>query len=252
MKIAVISDTHNMLREEVIEKLKECDMILHAGDICTPVVYDSLKAMGIPLIAVRGNNDGKWAKERGIPKVVDIYLSEIEGLCFDTRNLHIFIVHDRKDIPKKVLESNRDYDLVVFGHSHKYEKSQLGRTIFLNPGSCGPVRFRLPITMAVLTDEFVEVEIDPATDPGKKFPVEFLATEKIELTSMKKSECREILPGEMKVLVTKVVKDIKRNKSAEQIAKKHKISLELSEQICRLYLTHPGVTVDGILGKMGL
>lgn len=252
MRIAVISDTHNLLREEVLEQLKESDLILHAGDICSPEVYGAILSVGKPMLAVRGNNDGRWAKERGIPKAVDIYLSEIEGLCFDTRNLHIFMVHDRKDIPQKVLESNQDYDLVVFGHSHKYEKNQLGRTIFLNPGSCGPVRFRLPVTMALVEDKFVEVEIDPEKNPGKKFPVEFVTTEKIEPVSAEKSRQREVSPGEMKTLVTKVVKDIKRNKSAEYIAKKHKISLELAEQICRLYLTHPGVTVDGILGKMGM
>ncbi len=252
MKIAVISDTHNLLREEVKDKLKECDLILHAGDICSPAIYDEFVSMDKPMLTVRGNNDGRWAKERGIPKMVDIFLSDIEGLHFDTRNLHIFMVHDRKDIPQKVLESNSDYDLVVFGHSHKYEKKQSKRTVFLNPGSCGPVRFRLPVTMAIVEDQFVEVEIDPGTEPGKVFPIEFITTQKIELASSEKSQQREISPGEMKMLVTKVVKDIKRNKSAEQIAKKHKISLELSEQICRLYLTHPGVSVDGILGKMGM
>ena len=66
------------------------------------------------------------------------------------------------------------------------------------------------------------------------------------------AEVREITPGEMKMIVIRVVRDIRRNKSVEQIAKKHKISLELAQQICRLYLTHPGVTVDGILGKMGI
>lgn len=229
MKIAIISDTHNLLRAQVKEKLQECDLILHAGDICSPAVYDELAALGKPMLTVRGNNDGRWAVEKGIPKVVDTYLSEVEGSHFDTRNLHIFMVHDRKDIPKEILSDGGGYDLVVFGHSHKYETNRVKRTLFVNPGSCGPVRFRMPVTMIVLEDKFIDVEI--------------LAEE---------AEVREITPGEMKTLVAHVVKDIKRNKSAEQIAKRHKISMELSEQICRLYLTHPGVTVDGILGKMGM
>lgn len=240
MKIAVISDTHNLLREEVKVQLHDCDLILHAGDICSPAVYDALESLGKPMLAVRGNNDGRWAAEKGIPKVVDVRLSEVEGIPAlgkddAMQNLCIYMVHDRKDIPADILEGNEKYDLVVFGHSHRYETFYAGKTLFINPGSCGPVRFRLPVTMAVLevSDKFLVHRID------------FVQGRQAE-------QVREISPGEMKTLVTRVVKDIKRNKSAEYIAKKHKISLELSEQICRLYLTHPGVTVDGILGKMGM
>ncbi|MBE5882430.1 MAG: metallophosphoesterase family protein [Lachnospiraceae bacterium] len=232
MKIAVISDTHNLLRREVVEQLKECDVILHAGDICSPAVYDALDALGKPMLTVRGNNDGKWAVEKGIPDVVD---TKWEGL-------RIFMVHDKRDIPSHVLTDGGGYDLVVFGHSHKYEELRVEKTLFLNPGSCGPVRFRLPVTMAVLD----------ASGGGSSETSEMIV-QRIDIqTGKTKSEMREVSPGEMKTLVIRVVKDIKRNKSAAQIAKKYKISLELSEQICRLYLTHPGVTVDGILGKMGL
>lgn len=229
MKIAVISDTHNLLREEVKDICKECDMILHAGDICSPAVFDALEALGKPLLIVRGNNDGKLAAVREIPKMVDVSLPETGGL-------KVFMVHDRRDIPSDILAGEGGYDVVVFGHSHKYETFSVGETLFLNPGSCGPVRFRLPVTMAVL--EAFEGN---------------LQMQKIDLIAEKAGgREREIAPGEMKTLVARVVKDIRRNKSAEQIAKKHKITLELSEQICRLYLTHPGVTVDGILGKMGM
>ncbi len=242
MKIAVISDTHNMLREEVKQKLKECDLILHAGDICSPAIYDALERFDKPMLTVRGNNDGKWTVEKGISKVVDTTLSEMEGLSFDARNLRIFMVHDRRDIPADILTDGGGYDLVVFGHSHKYDTFYVGKTLFLNPGSCGPVRFRLPVTMAMVE---ASTELD-AKNAG-------ITVRRIDIKEEKaKAETREISPGEMKMLVMRVVKDIKRNRSAEQIAKKHKISMELSEQICRLYLTHPGVTVDGILGKMGL
>lgn len=229
MKIAVISDTHNMLREEVGDICRECDLILHAGDICSLSVYDALDALGKPMLTVRGNNDRKLAAVREIPKVVDVSLSEAGGM-------KVFMVHDRRDIPNDILAGEGGYDMVVFGHSHKYETFNVGDTLFLNPGSCGPVRFRLPVTMAVL-------EVFEGT----------LQMQKIDLMAEKTGyREREVSPGEMKMLVARVVKDIRRNRSAEQIAKKHNISLELSEQICRLYLTHPGVTVDGILGKMGM
>lgn len=230
MRIAVISDTHNLLREEVLEQLKESDLILHAGDICSPEVYDAILSVGKPMLAVRGNNDGRWAKERGVPLVVDTFLSDIMGL-------RVFMAHDYRDIPSSVFEEKEEYDLVVSGHSHVYDMSKGEHTIFLNPGSCGPVRFFLSVTMAL-----VEVSDDRKISVRK---IKFDA-------GKKKTQQREVSPGEIKTLVTKVVKDIKRNKSAEYIAKKHKISLELAEQICRLYLTHPGVTVDGILGKMGM
>lgn len=235
MRIAVISDTHNLLREEVKIQLNDCDLILHAGDICSPAVYDELLLLGKPMLAVRGNNDGRWAAEKGIPKVVDT----------DLMDFRIYMVHDRKDIPAEILADGGGYDLVVFGHSHKYEEFFVGNTPFINPGSCGPMRFRLPVTMAM-------VEISDAGE-RKAEKIMFGAKQFSDpATKEDESGIREVLPGEMKTLVTKVVKDIKRNKSAEYIAKKHKISFELSQQICRLYLTHPGVTVDGILGKMGV
>lgn len=223
MKIAVISDTHNLLRAEVKAYMKDCDAILHAGDICRPDIYEELAALGKPLYAVRGNNDGKWAAEKGVPGCLDIELG----------GWRIFMVHDHRDIPTEITENGIGQGVVVFGHSHKYEMSRKGQTVFLNPGSCGPVRFRLAVTMAIVEIGAAEVHVTPITFAGQNFR-------------------REISPGEMKTLVTAVVKDIKKNKSAAQIAKKHRISLELSEQICRLYLTHPGVTVDGILGKMGM
>ena len=238
MRIAVISDTHNLLREEVKEYIMDCDVILHAGDICRPDVYGQIAALGKPFYAVRGNNDGKWAVEKEIPDCLDI---ELEGW-------RIFMVHDRRDIPKEVLADGGGYDLIVFGHSHKYETFSVGETLFVNPGSCGPVRFRLPVTMAIVeigaSDAHVTSAFVQKVELGARTP---------SLSGADKEfSDREISPGEMKTLVTAVVKDIKKNKSAAQIAKKHRISLELSEQICRLYLTHPGVTVDGILGKMGM
>jgi putative phosphoesterase len=190
MKIAIISDTHNLLREEVKLQLKDCDMILHAGDICSPAVYDALVASGKPMLVVRGNGDGRWAAEKGIPKVVDTCLSELEGWSVfwkdsKMQNLRIYMVHDRKDIPADILEGNGKCDLVVFGHSHKYESFYAGKTLVINPGSCGLVRFRLPVTMAV-----VEVS-DSAERVSDKFYVR-----RIDFAQEKQAaEVSEVTPG---------------------------------------------------------
>lgn len=135
-RIGVLSDTHGKLREEVVEILQGCDVILHAGDINTPKVMESLKEIA-PLYIVRGNADKEWAE--GLPESLS------EEIC----GLRVFMVHNKKHMPKEM----GHYDLAVFGHSHKYEERREGDCLFLNPGSCGPRRFSQPVTMAV-----VEVE----------------------------------------------------------------------------------------------
>lgn len=135
-KIGVLSDTHGKLREEVIAILRECDAILHAGDINTLRVLESLREIA-PLYVVRGNADKEWAAD--LP----------ESLSEEIFGLRVFMVHNKKEIPQDVT----GYDLVVYGHSHKYEERKEENCFYLNPGSCGLRRFSLPVTMAV-----VEVE----------------------------------------------------------------------------------------------
>ncbi len=135
-RIGVLSDTHGKLRDEVAEILRGCDVILHAGDINTPKVAEALREIA-PLYIVRGNADKEWAQ--GLPAQLS------EKIC----GLRVFMVHNKKDMPKEM----GNYDLAVFGHSHKYEERKEGSCLFLNPGSCGPRRFSQPVTMAV-----VEVE----------------------------------------------------------------------------------------------
>ena len=132
MKIGIISDTHGLLRPEVIEKLSGCEVILHGGDINKRSILDTLEEIA-PVYAVRGNNDKEWVEE--IPLFLDI---EIAGIC-------IYMAHKKKDLPSDLSA----YDLVVYGHSHKYETNLVDRTLLLNPGSCGPRRFDQAITMAV-------------------------------------------------------------------------------------------------------
>ncbi len=135
-QIAIISDTHGLLREHVIAELAEADCSIHAGDIDTPSIVESIRQFGETYI-VRGNNDKEWAE--ALPKSIAV---TIEGVRF-------FIVHDKKDIPKFLT----NVDVVVYGHSHKYSAEIMKGVLFLNPGSCGKRRFDLEITMCRMTVE---------------------------------------------------------------------------------------------------
>lgn len=215
-RIGVLSDTHGKLREEVAEILRECDVIIHAGDINTPKVMESLQAIA-PLYIVRGNADKEWAEE--IPEMLS------EEIC----GLQVFMVHNKKQIPK----DTGDYDLVVFGHSHKYEERKEGNCLYLNPGSCGPRRFSQPVTIAVLEVEEAGnlrvIRKDIVQD--EQAPVDTVFSEdKLRL----------------------ILRDIDKGKSVSDIVIRYGISKEITEQICRLYLTHPGIDAAGVRDKMGL
>ena len=228
-RIGIISDTHGLLRPEVVKALKGCNVILHGGDINSAIILDELNGIA-PTYAVRGNNDKEWAKD--LPETVSV---ELYGIRF-------FMVHNKKHIPKNL----ENTDVVIFGHSHKYEEKHVDGMLMLNPGSCGPRRFTQPITFAVLE-----------TEDGHSFRVE-----KIEIAHMPKSESiadnngdsmEERLKGrDMKRIVKAVLRDTDRGISVPDIAVRNNINEELAELICRLYLTHPGVSADGIMGKMGL
>ena len=130
MKLAILSDTHGLLRPEVTEQLKNVDAILHGGDINKQSIVDALEQYA-PLYVVRGNNDKEWAQH--IPHDRTVALG---GLVF-------FLVHNQKDVPADL----SGVDVVVFGHSHKYSQTEKGGVLWLNPGSCGPRRFHQEITM---------------------------------------------------------------------------------------------------------
>ena len=136
MKIGIISDTHGLLRPEVLSALNGCEAILHAGDICRQEILDELGKTA-RVYVVRGNNDKEWAEN--IPVLLD----------FEIAGLRVFMTHKKTDLPDDL----SPYDLVVFGHSHKYEESHRGKTLLLNPGSCGPRRFNQPITLAIMDIE---------------------------------------------------------------------------------------------------
>ena len=143
MKIAILSDTHGLLRPEVVEQLKNADAILHGGDINKQSIVDELRQYA-PLYVVRGNNDKEWAEE--IPHDLTVTL---EGVTF-------YMVHNKKEVPADISGLN----VVVFGHSHKYVEEEKDGVWWLNPGSCGPRRFHQEIAMmmAEVADGQIRVE----------------------------------------------------------------------------------------------
>ena len=131
--IGILSDTHGLLRPEVIQRLHGCDRILHAGDVNRPELLDALRAIA-PLHVVRGNNDKEWAQD--LPTRLTI---EVEGL-------RILMVHNRRDLPGDL----DGIQAIVFGHSHKYLEQTIDGRLWLNPGSCGRRRFNQDITFAIM------------------------------------------------------------------------------------------------------
>ena len=143
MKLAILSDTHGLLRPQVITYLNTADAILHGGDINRPAIVDQLRQYA-PLYIVRGNNDKDWAAE--IPHDLTLTLGGVT----------LYMVHNKKEVPADLT----GVDAVVFGHSHKYIQEERDGRLWLNPGSCGPRRFHQEITMrmAEITDGRLRVE----------------------------------------------------------------------------------------------
>ena len=221
MRIGVISDTHNLLRREVLDALEGCDAILHAGDICREDILDTLSRKG-PIWAVRGNNDFGWAERLAV------------SLTFELGGLRFAMAHRRRDLPAELGR----FDVAIYGHTHQYAAEWIGdashRTLLLNPGSCGPQRFLTPVTLAILTTG--------AGDP---------ALERIDLAEGEKKRPSAGEPDLRKQIET-VIRETGRGRTPREIAQKTGMDAALAEQIARLYVTHPGVTVEGIMAKMGL
>ena len=134
MRIGVISDTHGLLRPEARRALRGSALIVHAGDVGTPEVLEGLRAIA-PVVAVRGNNDrGAWARA----------LRETETI--EIGGTRLFVVHDVKSVRRPL----PDVDVVIAGHSHIPSIVERAGVVFLNPGSAGPRRFSLPVTVARL------------------------------------------------------------------------------------------------------
>jgi putative phosphoesterase len=137
--IGVVSDTHGLLRPQAVDALHGVDHIVHAGDIGKPGVLEELGLVA-PVTAVRGNNDkGEWAE----------HLKERELLTFN--GVSVYILHNLKELDLSPKAAG--FNVVVTGHSHKPVIEERGGVLYINPGSIGPRRFKLPISLAFLTIE---------------------------------------------------------------------------------------------------
>ena len=224
MKIGILSDTHDLLRPEAITALQDCAYILHGGDISSQSILDRLSQIA-PVKAVRGNNE-KEGTER-LPPFLD----------FELGGLRVFMTHKKKDFPKDV----NPYDLMICGHSHQYAEAWIDhretgkRTLLLNPGSCGPRRFHQPITLAILETD------------GQGFRVR-----RIDIPHTAKEAAPRIEPANVKAQIELVIRETEKGRGPMEIARRSGMDPALTEQIARLYVTHPGVMADGIMTKMGL
>src|ERR1700730_2126380 len=137
IRVGLISDTHGLLRPEALAFLEGSDHIVHGGDICDASVLEALSAIA-PVTAVRGNNDhGSWASR----------LRETE--LFQVGDIFIYAIHDLADLD--IAPSAAGVKVVVSGHSHRPSVEGREGILYVNPGSAGPRRFKLPVSIGELT-----------------------------------------------------------------------------------------------------
>ena len=154
--VGVISDTHGLLRSEALEALAGSDLIIHAGDIGDVAVLDGLRALA-PVVAVRGNNDrDRWALD--IPCVAAV---DVGGARF-----HVLHILGELDLDPQA----SGFHVVVSGHSHQPKIETRDGVLYLNPGSAGPRRFRLPVSLArvevsnaVIRPQIIELSVASST-----------------------------------------------------------------------------------------
>lgn len=143
MIVGVISDTHGLLRDEAVEALRGADHIIHAGDIGDPAILDELRQLA-PVTAVRGNVDTEtWAGRIPLNEVV-----ELAGAS-------IYVLHNLDDLDLKPEAAG--FKVVVYGHSHGPKMEEKDGVLYFNPGSAGPRRFRLPVSVGKLVIELGNV-----------------------------------------------------------------------------------------------
>jgi len=156
--IGLISDTHGLLRPQALRALEGSDLIIHAGDVGDPEILEALKTLA-PVFAVRGNVDTEpWA----------LALPETEVI--ETDSVTIYVLHDVHALDLDPVAAG--FHVVVSGHSHKPARTEHGGVLFLNPGSAGPRRFDLPVTVALLHMDSTPWKIDfidlIGEQPGKR------------------------------------------------------------------------------------
>lgn len=136
MTIGVISDTHGLLRPEVLDFLKSSDLILHAGDIGKPEVLTRLRQIA-PVIAVRGNCDREaWAE--------NLHLTEV----IESEEVFLYMLHDLNKLD--INPQKAGFAVIISGHTHQPSRKWEDGILYINPGSAGPRRFNLPISALIL------------------------------------------------------------------------------------------------------
>jgi uncharacterized protein len=136
MILGLISDTHGLLRDAALRAMKSTELIIHAGDVGEPKILEALENLA-PLTVVRGNVDtAEWARK--LPPTAEVKVGAVR----------IYVLHDVKELKLKPIPSG--VSIVVSGHSHKPAQETRGGILYINPGSAGPRRFNLPITVARL------------------------------------------------------------------------------------------------------
>jgi uncharacterized protein len=146
-RIGLISDTHGLIRPEALKALEGVELIVHAGDIGKAEVLDRLQAIA-PLAAIKGNNDtAPWA--RHIPEIMDLHVNDKT----------MRVIHNVRDSESNLRAAG--IDIVISGHSHKASVQTRDNVLFVNPGSAGPRRFKLPVTVGLLllqnVDPYAEI-----------------------------------------------------------------------------------------------
>lgn len=135
--VGLISDTHGLIRPEALDALRHSDLIVHCGDVGDPSVLEALRSLA-PVRAIRGNNDsGAWASSLPASDVVELGAHTL------------YVLHDLAELDLDPAAAG--ITAVVSGHSHKPVIRKKGEILFVNPGSAGPRRFTLPVTVARLT-----------------------------------------------------------------------------------------------------
>jgi uncharacterized protein len=151
-RVGLVSDTHGLLRPEAIAALRGSQFILHAGDVGNPEILERLREIA-PVVAVRGNVDkGEWAQRLPLTAVAE------------AGAVMIYVLHDLNALDLSPQAAG--FQVVVSGHSHKPAKMERDGVLYINPGSAGPRRFQLPVTVARLdlgttpfAVEFVELHV---------------------------------------------------------------------------------------------
>ncbi len=134
--IGVISDTHGLLRPEAVKALKGVELIIHAGDIGAPKVLAGLERLA-PVHAVRGNIDrGDWARNLPLTRLVEV------------GGVHLYVLHELFTLDLDPAAAG--FAAVIFGHSHSPHQERKNGVLFLNPGSAGPRRFTLPVSLGFI------------------------------------------------------------------------------------------------------